>query len=133
MQSPDVQAARLTAARFWIERDARYQLERAVGIPAPDISVASDGTILRGRRRLSAHRAIPIYLLAGIILERVESPEVQEAFTKRALDEFPRQTEQVLGVVNLHWDDLMADYRSYLQRYVSTADGSTADPRIDPK
>jgi hypothetical protein len=126
MQSPEAKAARLTAARFWIERDARYQLERAVGMPAPDISVAGDGTILCGRRRISSHRAIPIYLLTGIILERVGSPEVQEAFTKRALDGYPRQTEQVLGVADLHWDDLMADYRSCLQRYGIAPAGSTA-------
>ena len=132
MQSPEAKAARLTSARFWIERDARYQLERAVGMPAPDISVAGDGTILCGRRRISSHRAIPIYLLSGIILERVESPEVQEAFTKRALHGFPRQTKQVLGVVDLHWDGLMADYLSCLQRYVSAPDGSTVDPRMDP-
>lgn len=130
MQSPEAKAARLAAARFWIERDARYQLERAVGMPAPDISVAGDGTILCGRRRISKHRAIPIYLLTGIILERVESPEVQESFTKRALHGFPRQTEQVLRVVDLHWDDLMADYRSCLQQYVSAPAHSTADEGI---
>ena len=122
MQSPDVQAARLTAARFLLPRHT-YPIARE------DISVTRDGTILC-RRRLRDRDRVPIYLLAGMILERVESSEVEESFTKRALDGFPRQTKQVLGVVNLHWDDLMADYRSMRQRYVSADDGSTANEGV---
>lgn len=125
MQSPDVQAARLTAARFLLPRH-KYPIAREA------IWVTEDGVILCGRR-LRVRDRVPISLLTGIILERVESPEVQESFTKRALHGFPRQTEQVLRVVNLHWDDLMADYRSCLQQYVSADDGSTADARMDPK
>lgn len=125
MRSPDVQAARLTAARFLLPRHA-YPIAR------DSIWITEDGAILCSRRLRDRDR-VPILLLAGIILEHVESPEVQEAFTKRALDAFPRQTEQVLGVVNLHWDDLMADYRSCLQQYGSAPAHPTADPRMDPK
>jgi hypothetical protein len=117
MQSPECQAAQLTAARFLLPRH-KYP------IALEAISVTENGAILCSRRLRNRDR-VPIALLAGIILERVESPEVQEAFTKRALYGFPRQTEQVLRVIDLHWDDLMADYRSCLQRYVSAPAHST--------
>lgn len=94
MQSPECQAARLTAARFLLPRH-KYPIAREA------IWITEDGVILCGRR-LRVRDRVPISLLMGIILERVESPEVHEAFTKRALHGFPRQTEQVLRVVNLH-------------------------------
>lgn len=118
MQSLETQAARLTAARFLLPRH-KYPIAR------DSIWITEDGVILCSRRLRDRDR-VPIYLLTGIILERVESPEVQESFTKRALHGFPRQTEQVLRVVNLHWDDLMADYRSCLQQYVSALADPTA-------
>lgn len=125
MRSNEGKAARLAAARFWIEHDARYQLERAVGAPKQEISLTEDGAILLGGRRLSEKRAFPVFLLTGIILQRVGSIEVQDSYAQRASDRWPRETEQVLGVVDLHWDALLAEYRLLLEQYGSTSGRST--------
>lgn len=125
MRSNEGKAARLAAAHFWLEHDARYRLERSVGKPAPKISLADDGKVLMGGHRLSEKRSIPIYLLTGIILQRVGSIEVQDNFAQRASDQWPREMEQVLGVIDLHWDALLAEYHLLLEHNGTASAPST--------